>query len=533
MSLKISEIRDSQIFQELCQSLLCAEFIDTEIVRDNSGDGGIDAYVPSTQTLYAMYCPKAVPTPKKYYQRKIRGDLNKAVNLRDEKGYIISRWIFLTPAPMEEELHRYLSQKVSEFDFAEGTNQSELHLQNLLLKHPHLRSRFPDLLIPDLESQLAEIHSEIRAQRSERAPEDEFAYHTSQALRAIHNTLSGIEESLPRLEITLIEEQWELGKPVLLSGESGTGKSGIAAVLTSQSGKPSFLLDSRVIAQLSDEPSLRRYFNSTGPLSQTIISLSQNAGFRLIIDQLDNLIGKESANLIINLALECADAKTVEVIVISRNKEAHETRLLRRLTTAGFVEIESRKLRAEGVAEVMAKLGLNSPALDLIRLGQNLLNLEIVCLIRQQRPDFDFSVIGNETALWEQYLEILHERESLANGIYGADQLISTATQLACRNLRNGSLTFVLELPIILAERMLDSWGIIVRQEGRIYRFSHEKFQDYLYARYMCDQGSLPTDIKSEIGYHRLRNILPLMEAIYAARDSAFLIQFLREVFNV
>lgn len=531
--MRISEIRNSQDFQDLCQCLLCAEFNDTQIVRDSSGDGGIDAYVPSTKTLYAMYCPEVAPAPKEYYQRKIRFDLKKAVKLRDEKGYIINRWIFLTPAPMEEELHRYLDSRVSEAGFVEGANQSEIHLQDLLLRHSHLRSQFPQLVIPDLESKLDEIHSEIVGQKGGRTPEEEFSYYTAQAMRTIHNKLSGFEESLPRLEISWIKEQWELGKPVLLSGESGTGKSGIAAILAGQAGKPVLLLDARNVAHLSDEPSLRRYFNSTLPLSQTIVSLAQINGFRLIIDQLDNLIGKESANLLINLVLECAESRALEVIVISRNKEAHEARLLRRLTACGFVEIESRKLREGDVIIVLATLGINSPTQELVRLGRNLLNLDIICLIRRQRPDFDFSMVGSETMLWEKYLEALYERESVADGIDSAELLITTATELARTSLRNGCPTFVLEPPIKPVERRLNSWGIIVCQEGRIYRFGHEKLQDYLYARYMCEQGCMPSVVKAEVGYHRMRNVLPLMEAIYTAGNSAFLIPFLREVFDV
>lgn len=408
------------------------------------------------------------------------------------------------------------------------------HLDKIAGKVDQVTVRVEESTTEVIKAQSEQTETLLDAIRHvERTPEDEFSYYTSQALRMIRNKLSGVEISLPRFEIALIEEQWQLGKPVLLSGESGTGKSGIAATLARQAGKPVLLLDARKFAQLSDEPSLRRYFHSTAPLSQTIVSLGQSKGFGLIIDQLDNLIGKESANLIINLALECAEAKAIEVIVISRNKEAHEAQLLRRLTVAGFVEIESRKLREGDVAEVLAKLGINSPTQELVRLGQNLLNLEIICLIRRQRPDFDFSMIGSETALWEQYLEILHERESLADGIDSADLLVATATELARTSLRNGSPTFVLEPPIKPVERRLDSWGIIVCQEGRIYCFGHEKFQDYLYARYMCEQGSLPSVVKAEVGYHRMRNVLPLMEAIYTTSNSIFLTPFLREVFNV
>lgn len=141
--------------------MLIAEHEDTQIVRDNSGDKGMDAYVPSARALYAAYCPEVAPTPKKYYQRKVRSDLKKAVNLRDNLGYAIDHWVFLTPAPLEEGLHRYLAEKAKTAGFVTGTNQSEIHLVNLLTKHAHLRSQFPELIIPDIESLLRKAGVEI------------------------------------------------------------------------------------------------------------------------------------------------------------------------------------------------------------------------------------------------------------------------------------------------------------------------------------------------------------------------------------
>ncbi len=156
----ISEIRNTQKFQDLCQALLVAEDANTQIVRDSSGDNGIDAYVPSTRTLYAVYCPEIAPTPREYYQRKIRSDLKKAINLRN-LGYAIDHWVFLTPAPLEETLHRYLAEKAKTAGFITGNNQSETHLVHLLAKHPHLRSQFPELIIPDIESSLREVGARI------------------------------------------------------------------------------------------------------------------------------------------------------------------------------------------------------------------------------------------------------------------------------------------------------------------------------------------------------------------------------------
>lgn len=169
--MRISEIRNPDLFQSLCQQLLVAEYPDTRIVDDSSGDRGIDAYIPSTRTLYAMYCPEKTPTPEKYFRDKVRGDIEKAVTLRDKLGYDISRWIFLTPAPLTESVQRYITDQAQQKGFALGANQSETHLTDLLAKHRHVRSVFSQLITPDLEAKLEEIHKSLTSQIREQQVE--------------------------------------------------------------------------------------------------------------------------------------------------------------------------------------------------------------------------------------------------------------------------------------------------------------------------------------------------------------------------
>lgn len=165
--MRIREIRDAQFFQDFCQQLLAAEYEDFQAIDDSSGDSGSDGYVPSKRRLFAMYCPESHPTPKKYYQDKIRSDLSKAVRLRDELGYEIEDWMFLTPAPLPEELHRYVTEKAKEAGFKRGLSWSEKNILPLLLKHSHLKPLYPDLLIVDLQGEMRAGFAGISALQTE------------------------------------------------------------------------------------------------------------------------------------------------------------------------------------------------------------------------------------------------------------------------------------------------------------------------------------------------------------------------------
>jgi tetratricopeptide (TPR) repeat protein len=165
--MRISEIRNSQQFQDFCQQLLAAEYDDFQGVDDSRGDKGTDGYVPSIGRLFAIYCPEKQLPPKSYYQRKIRSDLAKAVLLRDKYDYQINEWIFITPAPLTEELHRYLTQRVQKAGFAAGNNWSEKHLLSILLRHPELEPCFPELFLPNIRHDMRAGFADIATVQKE------------------------------------------------------------------------------------------------------------------------------------------------------------------------------------------------------------------------------------------------------------------------------------------------------------------------------------------------------------------------------
>lgn len=161
--MRISEIRNSQQFQDFCQQLLAAEYSDFQALDDSGGDKGSDGYVPSIGRLFAIYCPEKHPPPKTYFQRKIRTDLAKAVTLRDKYGYQIKEWIFITPAPLTEELHRYLARLVKKAGLPAGFSWSEKNLLPILQCHPELEPLFPELFTADLRKEIQVGLAEVLA----------------------------------------------------------------------------------------------------------------------------------------------------------------------------------------------------------------------------------------------------------------------------------------------------------------------------------------------------------------------------------
>jgi tetratricopeptide (TPR) repeat protein len=219
----IREIRLSQFFQDLSQHLLLEEYKDFQVLDDSGGDAGNDGYIPSERMLFAIYCPETKPT-KKSYRDKINSDLKKAVKLRDEKSYEIDDWIFLTPAPLPEELHRHISRKAQEAGFKRGISWSEKHLVNLLAKHPHLRSLFPDLILPDLEAgikKLAESHDEHHEEVISKLEEIESAVETEGEQgeklkgRAAREYMRRLDDAKEKTERALYATAIRLAKDIL------------------------------------------------------------------------------------------------------------------------------------------------------------------------------------------------------------------------------------------------------------------------------------------------------------------------------
>jgi len=365
--------------------------------------------------------------------------------------------------------------------------------------------------------------------------EREFASQTDRALDQVHLSIPGIAEPLPRKEIALIEDQLRQAKAVLLTGDAGTGKSGIGVKLVHSArteGKAVLYLDARRVGHVQSESQLRQHLALSGRVSDALCRIGQGKGCRLIIDQLDSTAGQASSSLLADLAIECSNLAEVDVVVISRKPEGYEEQLLQRLVEAGFVELTSYPLSEADAVALLDRLGIADSS-EIVAVSRNLLNLELIGAIKQAQPDFDFSTLTDEVDLWDRYLQVLMQREQVGTGSYNAQQIIAQAVSLAQAGLKSAERTFLLGYPVDHVHARLISWGIIVCDNGRVYRFRHEKFQDFLYAWDATQRHAMPGDVVKEIGRHRTPNVLPWMGKLYKRLDPRSHTQFLRETFHV
>lgn len=360
----------------------------------------------------------------------------------------------------------------------------------------------------------------------------EFDRCTTGALALIEDRIPGLSEPLIREETAVVEEQLASRRPVLLTGAAGSGKSGLVAALARNSldtGQMILLLDARSVVHVRTETELRAVLGLRGSVCSALVRASRYRGCRLIIDQLDNVVGLPISDILVDLALQTySQSDSIEVVVVSRNQERHERRLLARLLKNGFDELRSSPISVTRVENILSQLNITNYSADTAILGRNLLNLALIARIHQQQSDYDFSVLTSEVHLWEQYVEVLIDKE----GAIG-EQMLAEAAKWATHALNSPDGRFELPFPLARPLQRLISWAIITPFEGRVHRFRHERFQEFIYAWDATQRLSMPSDVLTEIAPYRSQSILLWMDGIYERSGSIVREQFLEEMFDV
>jgi hypothetical protein len=354
-----------------------------------------------------------------------------------------------------------------------------------------------------------------------------FLRQTNLGTRLICSVISGMSESLPRDEVARVEDQLASGRAVLLTGDAGTGKSGIALELVRsarESGLAVLYLDARRFARAETEVALRQHIGLKGSVSAAIGRIGKHQGCRLIIDQLDYITGSVACQVLVELAVECCEQQGVQVVVASRKTEAQETKLLSMLDVGAFVELTSYPLTMDRARCVLQQLGISDPSKKVTELATNLLNLELIARVKTENPTFDFRAALDEIDIWEHHRLVLED---------DSERVVAGAIDLARRALSSDRGSFDLDYPLLGPHRRLISWGVVVCEEARIHRFRHEKYQEYLYAWDATQRLRMPRAVCAELGAHRSRGVLTWMDKIYARQSPVGHEAFMKEMLGV
>ena len=175
---------------------------------------------------------------------------------------------------------------------------------------------------------------------------------------------------------------------------------------------------------------------------------------------MDNVIGTPASTVIVDFAIECMGQAGVDIVVISRKREGHEAKLLGKLVDAEFIELNCFQLDTGTSIELLQALGIVEPSDELVQLGQNLLNLEIIAKIRSETPDFCLNGVTDEIDLWNKLLDVIEEREVGSQDMTIAEDLVPMAAKLAREGLNQDDRTFMVNPPLSRSLKRLISWGM-------------------------------------------------------------------------
>lgn len=281
--------------------------------------------------------------------------------------------------------------------------------------------------------------------------------------------------SIPRSELEQIQNLWLLtNDPIVLHGEAGSGKSGIAlrfAQNLANNGIPILFIKATDIP-ISHDPVIyiqnRMPLNT--PLMDSVATLGKERSCAIIIDQLDSIAGTDLCTSLVSFLKAMVNLPNVKILAVSRSYELkHDPDI----SSLNFQNIESGNLNPDQATSYLAKIGITSPSQALVELARNLLNLSLIAEVAKStsNPILDFT---DDINLWKQYYLTIQQREG--------EEIAEYVLKLAREVTSQGEQTFQINFPKSEYRKRLISRGILIEAPGRRYAFRHEKVQDFLCA---------------------------------------------------
>jgi hypothetical protein len=196
--------------------------------------------------------------------------------------------------------------------------------------------------------------------------------------------------------------------------------------------------------------------------------------------------------------------------------------------------LKSFELSPEDAWKILGQLGIDDPSEDLVVLCTNLLNLDLIGLLKSQEPDFDFSVLSHRADLWKRFFQTLLDREQMSANLSSEQTILKEAVNLSRKALESSELKLSLGLAPSWEAQRLISWGVIVPLDGIRYRFRHEEVQAFIYAWDAVSRAAMPQNVLEELPAFSINSVLVWMGELYRRQSPDDLYpRFLRSVFNV
>ena len=316
--------------------------------------------------------------------------------------------------------------------------------------------------------------------------------------------------SILRPELEQIQTIWNsTNAPIILHGEAGSGKSGIALRLAqdlANKGNPVLFIKATDIP-ISQDPVIYIQYRMplNIPLMESIAKLGKERSCAIIIDQLDSVAGTDLCKNLVSFIKSMVAIPNLRILAISRTYELqHDSDI----SSLNFQQIESGKLTQEQATLYLAKIGFTSPTQMLIEMSCNLLNLSLIAEVVKTSNNRALG-FTNDVNLWEHYFLTIQQRE----GEEIAEYVLKLAREVTSR----GEQTFSISFPKSEYRRKLLSRNILVESPGRRFAFRHEQLQDFLCAYSLLPEKITLALVLTEFGQNASKGVISWLHKLYHA----------------
>ena len=329
--------------------------------------------------------------------------------------------------------------------------------------------------------------------------------------------------TLERPEFNLIKQFIEEQNNIVITGEPGSGKSGLIINVSDELIEKNVSILCYRLSSLEKNDNiislLEKYLGIETPLIKVIAKiLEQNKQFFIILDQLDSVGGSPLSQSIVTMINLLRNLQGIKLLIVCRSFDLEYWDEIRNLN---FIKFICKPINDELVRNFLVKMGITENLENLLELATNFLNLKIIAELKSLK--IDLNSITGELSLWEKYCDTIKEREGR--------EAFAKALQIARETLLKGERDFFLE-PIYKDNlTKLLSREVLIQLEGERLSFKHEQLQDFLYTWDCFNKNYTFDDVLEEINENIARKILFWLVQLYHLKKPEMEIKLLESVF--